>query len=217
MAIAVRASLAAVAVTVAVVAVGIPLLDRDGDQDPGTTTAPTSPSTAPAPRSTIGLAVERAQFCDLVSDEDLTDALGGDVADATSYGDGDRARVAGGGGRRDVAHEFACTWRASDGTTAEAWVFAPPVTISRSRSLRRSARRADGCREVPGAPDFGAGSVTLVCGDGAAAEASQRGLFGDAWLTCSLTAGESGADDLVARTGDWCTAVAVAAAAKMTN
>jgi hypothetical protein len=47
------------------------------------------------------------------------------------------------------------------------------------------------------------------CGD----EVTFHGLFGDAWLSCSLSAVGADQDGLVDRTGRWCVAVAQAASA----
>ena len=112
---------------------------------------------------------------------------------------------------RDVVHEDGCTFEAEDGTAARAWVFAPPVTAAQAAVLARQASTAEGCRELPDAPAFGRSSVATVCDTtDDSAVTSFRGLFGDAWLTCSLivpaTAPEQEA--LAERTGRWCAAVA---------
>jgi hypothetical protein len=109
-----------------------------------------------------------------------------------------------------VAHEYGCRWSAADGTTAQGWVFAPPVTPGQAERLRRAAAKADGCRAVPDAPRFGSRSVAVRCDDGTTAF---HGLFGDAWLSCSVTVRGSASGDAVERTGRWCVSVAQAAAA----
>ena len=114
---------------------------------------------------------------------------------------------------QDVAHEFGCTWRRTDGSTARAWVFTPPVTAGRARALARTTASTPGCSEVADAPAFGRPSAAVVCRADGTLEASYRGLFGDAWLSCALAAPVSPADraDLVDRAGRWCVAVATAA------
>ena len=56
-------------------------------------------------------------------------------------------------------------------------------------------------------------SVALICPAGDRRWASFRGLFGDAWLACSLSAPATlGDQELLDRAGRWCVAVAEAAA-----
>ena len=142
----------------------------------------------------------------------VTDALGAEVgpdpADTRSWANGDRTKLA--DGVRDVAHEYGCAWTAADGTVATAWVFAPPVTADRAGELARDARRADRCRPLPDAPAYGAPSIAVSCGTKGGARTTFQGLFGDAWLSCSLE--KPGAAPDVDRTGHWCVAVAEAAA-----
>ena len=45
----------------------------------------------------------------------------------------------------DVVHEFGCRWTAGD-SSAEAWVFAPPITRKRAAVLARLAGGKD-CRD----------------------------------------------------------------------
>jgi hypothetical protein len=117
---------------------------------------------------------------------------------------------------RDVVHEDGCRFEAEDGTAAETWVFAPPVTAAQAAVLARRASTAEGCRALPDAPAFGRSSVATVCdtADGATVT-SFRGLFGDAWLTCSLTVPATAPEQeaLAERTGRWCAAVAQTGAA----
>ena len=65
-------------------------------------------------------------------------ALGEEPADVSAYRSGQRIRIS--DDVADVVHEFGCRWTAGDGT-AEAWVFAPPVTRKRAARL---AAPADG-------------------------------------------------------------------------
>lgn len=198
---------AAVLTTLAVLGgllVGGPSPDARRTDTPATGPTPTDDAAALA-----GLVVRRAGFCPAVSDATAADALGDEVASTDSYDSGQRARLT--GDVRDVAHEFGCTWR-SRKATARAWVFAPPVSRDRGRALVRTAEQADGCTRVP-SPAYGAPGVALRCERGTRTEASYRGLFGDAWLTCTLlTTADNDAAELTARAGSWCAAVALAAA-----
>jgi hypothetical protein len=182
--------------------------------DPEPEAAPSAPSTPLASYDTAGLVVARAPFCDRIAEEAVTAVLGGEQAASSSYENGESARI---GDRRDVAHEHGCAYRAEDGTTARAWVFAPPVTPARARGLARAAESERGCRPAAEAPAFGRPSAALVCRDGDDSTASFRGLFGDAWLTCTVTASSAagdpeGVEDQLDRAGRWCVAVVEAAA-----
>ncbi|GAA1789393.1 hypothetical protein GCM10009795_038960 [Nocardioides hankookensis] len=145
----------------------------------------------------------RGDFCPRVAPQAVTDALGTDSSDEKTWANGDRVRLA--DGVKDVAHEYGCSWTADDGTVARAWVFAPPVTAADAADLGRKARRSDGCRALPDAPAYGAPSVAVRCGDALAF----HGLFGDAWLSCSLES--AGGAPEADQTGRWCVAVAQAA------
>jgi hypothetical protein len=92
-------------------------------------------------------------------------------------------------------------------------VFAPPITVVQARNLAAAARTAPGCGVLPGAPAFGRPSTGAVCRADGTLEASYRGLFGDAWLACSLAVPAAGADpkELADRAGRWCVTVAEAA------
>jgi hypothetical protein len=195
--------IAAVLVALAIAAAGC-----SGDDD----APPEESSVTPTPLSefaTDTLTVARADFCSQVAPGAVEDALGGRSQSADAWANGDRARLT--QGVTDVAHEYGCRWTTADGTTAQGWVFAPPVTPGQAERLRHAAAQADGCEPVPNAPRFGSRSVAVRCDDGTTA---YHGLFGDAWLSCSLTgpAGDDAADDAVDRTGRWCVAVAQASA-----
>jgi hypothetical protein len=175
--------------------------------------APTDPSTPLASFSTGDLSVQRSAFCSRIAPAQAGALLGAEVASSTSYNNGEPARVT--REVKDVAHEFSCSWTATDGTVARAWVFAPPVTVAQARGLARQAQATAGCRPVAEAPRFGRRSVALRCTDGPRLTASYRGLFGDAWLACSLEAPATGddANALPDRAGRWCVSVAQAASA----
>lgn len=171
--------------------------------------APTSAAPTPLASFATGtLTIARSDFCAKVAPAAVADALGGDPGKTHTWANGDRAALA--DGVTDVAHEYGCRWTAADGTTAQGWVFAPPVTPGQAGRLRHAAATAQGCRPVPDAPEFGARSVAVRCDDGTTAF---HGLFGDAWLSCSVTVAAGAADDAVERAGRWCVSVAQAASA----
>jgi hypothetical protein len=113
-----------------------------------------------------------------------------------------------------VAHEYGCRAASSPTVPAEAraWVFAPPVTAAWAQQLVAAAARTKGCTALPGAPAYGTPSTGLVCELGDQRSVTYRGLFGDAWLACSLTLPVAvDRAQLVDRAGKWCVAVAQAA------
>lgn len=171
--------------------------------------APVDRGTPLAEVDTSSLVVARAPWCEDLPAAAVERALGGPVARTSSYTNGDRARIT--DQVRDVAHEHSCTFRAADGTTARAWVFAPPVTPAAARALARSAGRSKGCRVLADAPALGRPSVATLCSGGT--EVAYHGLLGDAWLSCSLAAPAGVREaDLRDRTDQWCTAVVQTAA-----
>ena len=161
---------------------------------------------------TAGVNVVRGPFCDRVSPTGIEHALGDVPADSESWDDGDRERLP--DGTRDRVHEYGCRWTAADATQASAWVFAPPVTPTQARALTRDvSRNAFGatCRPVPDAAAFGAPGATASCSlDTGNTLIERAGLFGDAWLTCSVSAAGDPAD-LAARASEWCVQVVEAA------
>jgi hypothetical protein len=177
----------------------------------GADPAPPSPEpdlgTPLAKLATETITVARGPWCEEIPAEAVERAVGTTSFEATTWASGDRVRVA--DGARDVVHEDGCAFTAEDGSTARTWVFAPPVTPSRARSLVSASSEAEGCRPVPGAAAFGTPSVALLCTADGQTEASYRGLFGDAWLTCALRVrlGEPEAE-LAERADRWCAAVA---------
>jgi hypothetical protein len=197
---AVRRSAAAAAC--AALALALAGCTGSGDKEPAAD-PPSASSTPLQDFATDQVTVARGEFCARVAPEAVADALGAEPETTDSWANGDRARLS--KGVRDVAHEYGCSWTAADGTVARAWVFAPPVTPDRVRALGRESRRADGCEPVPAAPAYGDPSAAVRCGR----EISFRGLFGDAWLSCSLQTPGTPPD--VDRAGRWCVAVAQAA------
>jgi hypothetical protein len=156
--------------------------------------------------------VERVSFCSRIAADALEAAVGAGPTEQ-HYSNGERARMA--PGLRDVAHEYACGFTGRAGDVARAWVFVPPVTVRQARSLVDGVRRTRGCSLVDG-QGFGSPGTGSVCTSKGRVEASYRGLFGDAWLTCSIKDGGKvrlARKELLARTGNWCVQVATAAAA----
>jgi len=197
----------------AVLAAPVLLLGACTSDEPDTSTAPSTPSTPLASYATDSVALDRGPFCEDLSEAAVKDALGGTATSSTTYGNGDRARVT--ADVRDVAHEYDCTYTSADRTTARAWLFAPPVTVERAHDLARQARGGKGCRPQKDAPAFGQDSVALLCAGDSDVTASYHGLFGDAWLSCSLTVAKGTLADpeLTDRTGRWCVQAAEAARA----
>lgn len=215
-----RSLLAAAVSTGIVVGAGLLLAAPDEGADPAGTASGdgSSPSGTPTPAPVLAtplreydtstVAVQRRPFCDLVAPEAVSGALGTDVGDVRAYGNGESATIT--QQVKDIAHEFGCVW-AVDGRAARAWVFAPPVTVGQGRALTTSVTQEKGCTALPQAPAFGKPSVGLVCTTKQGLQASYRGLFGDAWLSCSLS-GDGDRAALVERVGEFCVAVAQAAA-----
>ncbi|GGR52092.1 hypothetical protein GCM10010197_17870 [Nocardioides luteus] len=161
---------------------------------------------------TTTMHVRRGAFCDRVPTEDVTEALGGAAAEKKAYGDGDQTAIS--GEVSDVAQEYGCIWTGPEdsGTTARAWVFAPPVTLEWANQMTKSVPK--GCKAAS-KPAYGKPSVALTCTDAKKQPKMViRGLFGDAWLSCELTgkAGEAPAT-LQKRASRWCLVTATAAAA----
>jgi hypothetical protein len=196
----------------AVAATAVTLLLTGCDGDAPTPAPPPEPSSTPlADFATDALAVARQDFCSRVAPAAVEAALGGAAHTSADYGNGDRAEVA--PGVRDVAHEYGCRWSTRAGTTARGWVFAPPVTPGQADVLRRAADDERGCVRVADAPRYGARTVAVRCEAGDGVTVAFHGLFGDAWLSCSLAVpGRSAPGDLLDRAGRWCVTVAQAAA-----
>ena len=203
---AVRRSLLAGALAMSLLLLGACDDDNSSSPKPSPSAAPPTPLQS---LKTTALVVRRTAFCPVVSPDAVNAALGGAPKRSTTYDNGDPAWLA--SDVKDVAHEYGCTWRAPDGAIASAWVFAPPITRRRAADLVRSPLGAH-CVRVPG-PDFGEPSVANRCRTPDGVERAFRGLFGDAWLSCTLSApGHKEPRDLSTRANRWCAAVATAAA-----
>lgn len=206
--------LAAVAALALVAVVLVSVLGGDDAPTPDartTTPVPTPTATPAVPLDdvdTLTTAVTRAGFCDAVAPEEVEAALGGPPTETTSYADGQAAQLT--GQVRDISHEFACGWTSATGNV-RAWVFAPPVTRRDALGLVRTARQEQGCRADDTAPAFGAPTVALVCPTKRGLQVSFRGLFGDAWLTCTV-AGSFERPEAMERADRWCSAVLAATA-----
>ena len=153
-----------------------------------------APDPAPTPiasLNTVEMELPRIEFCQLVPDEAVEDAVGGKPASDSSYGNGDEVEMAGVG--KDVVHEIGCSWTGEDGTTARAWVFARPVNAAFAQSVIASGRKTKGCRTVAG-PPYGKPAATQLCRrPTGSSDVRHAGLFGQTWLTCELATDEGGA------------------------
>jgi hypothetical protein len=200
-------------VLAALLALVVTLAGCTGDGSSSPTGAPTTVAvdegTPLSDVDTSTLAVARAPFCDRVDPAAVSRALGEEATAVSARRNGQRTRIT--DDVTDVVHEFGCTWSAG-GSRAEAWVFVPPVTRERSRTLAGLARGGDGCTVLADAAAYGDPSVATSCRAASGIEVSYRGLFGDAWLACALTVPGGEQQALTDRAGRWCAAVATAAA-----
>jgi hypothetical protein len=194
------------------------------DSEPEESTDASSVGPSDANLDLSGLPVPRAAFCDVLAENDVTQALEGPVTDTAHYDNGDEIEVR--PGYVDVSHEYGCTFESADGAAAKAWVFARPVTRDEARSLVRRARRGRDCA-FPETIGFGTPGLTSVCevagGSGQAGRlvrARLEGLFGDSWLGCEVAepleagGGSGRRADVVQRADQWCTEVVAAVAGR---
>jgi hypothetical protein len=173
-----------------------------------------SSAASPAPPTSISaldagaLRIARARFCDLVPAAAVRAALGSAPASSSDWRDGDPVP---GTSAADSAHELGCGWAGAGGTTARAWVFARPVSVSFAHDVAVAGGAEKGCRLVSG-PAFGRPTMTQVCTlAGPAVRVRHAGLFGDSWLTCETSGPGSGAAATAVirkRADAWCLAVA---------
>jgi hypothetical protein len=202
-----RAALAAAlagALAVALVTVWV-LVTRSGDD----ATRPTAPPSTAAPVDLTTLRVQRAAFCDRLEDTGVGRAMQAPVTGSDQYGSGQRVRLA--PGVTDVSHEFGCTYRAATGARARVWVFAEPVSGREAARIGRDVRRERGCRAFEARPAFGPSPAGTVCRAAGGWQVTVRGLFGDAWLSCQVSAPASQSRAEVVRRGSrWCVRVATA-------
>ena len=152
-------------------------------------------------------ALSREDFCDRIPDEAATAAVG-EVASTDHYGNGEKKQIT--DEVTDVAHEFSCTFVGASGALARAWVFVPRVTQAQAEDLVAAVKKAEGCRVVDG-KSFGTPGTGTVCTTTAGTEAAYRGLFTDAWFSCSVTAKDLDEPTLLEQAGQWCVSAATAA------
>ncbi len=177
----------------------------------GEATPPTPPKPTPLASYDGTVAdVQRVSFCSRIPDEAVMDAVGA-KATTSHYGNGERLP-----GSEDLSHEYGCVF-AGEKVVARSWVFVPPVTPARAAQLAAAARKVPGCSALPAAK-FGSPAVGTLCHAGRRTTVTYRGLFGDAWLACSLDAATvadkpAGArakaeKELTAAAGIWCVRIA---------
>lgn len=158
--------------------------------------------------------IARAAFCDVLDEEQVDRALGGQVTDTAHYGNGDEAEIA--PGYTDVSHEFNCTFEGGDGATARAWLFARPVDTAEATAMVRRTQQQPGCT-FPESIGYGRPTLTSVCEapePAGAVSVRLQGLFGDSWLSCEVTLPEPEGDEARARARDWCVEVATSLSAR---
>jgi len=148
----------------------------------------------------------RTPFCGNISDEAVTEAVGGS-ATATEYTNGERTTLE--PGLTDVAHEFGCVF-SHGGTQARVWVFAAPVTPYDAQMMVDDAKADEGCSEA-GVLQFGRPGAVLLCTTPAERVLRAVGRIGDAWAHCELSTPATTPDPrLVLRGQHWCVAAAYA-------
>jgi len=206
-----RLAIALAVLTLAACSAGEPTPGPAPGSAPGSAQPSRTPAAQPttlATYETDGVAVSRSPFCDRVSPTGIEHALGDAARSHRDYGNGDALRLP--DGSRSIAHEYGCVWTGPGGVTARAWVFAPPVARDRAGDLVDGALTGP-CQRA-GAGDFGTPSVAARCPTEDGVEHSWRGLFGDAWLVCSVS-GRGPSGELEERASEWCVAVLEAARA----
>ena len=159
--------------------------------------------------STQRLAVARQPFCDRLDDAAVERALDGPVRRERAYVSGEKTRVT--DEVTEVVHEHGCVFHGPAGASVRAWVFAPPVTRGLAADLVAAARATKACRADETAPAFGRPWVALRCRGSDGLSVSWRGLFGDAWLVCEVTARGEDDDAVADRASRWCAEVVRAA------
>jgi hypothetical protein len=172
------------------------------------TNAPAKPT--PLPPTPIGLLntsamhLARIDFCKLVPQAAVADAVGSKKSDGSSYGNGDTAQVT--STVNDVSHELDCTYSAPQGDTARAWLFVPPVSARQARKIVRASGQEPGCHADNG-PAFGDPTEKQICTTGPGQHRVRyAGLFGDTWLSCEVSA-RAPLSEVDTRAAAWCVQV----------
>lgn len=211
-----------VATALALALTGLVQLALTGDEDaPAGPAGPAGAGTAKQPKPSGAararldlseLPIARAPFCNVLGEDAVELALGGEVTDTAHYDNGDEVEIT--PGYTDISHEFNCTFR-GETATARAWVFARPVGRPEATALVQAATEQAGCT-TPEAIEFGTPGVTTVCEDDEQDRARVRmqGLFGDSWLTCELTLPGQQKAAAPRRTEEWCIDVATSLGAR---
>ena len=212
-----RRGRAALLTATALLAAGCTVTDDDAPEPDGAASAATSDASL----DLSGLPVPRAEFCMLLDEDDVAQALQGPILDTAHYGNGDETEIR--PGYVDVSHEYGCTFEGAPGREARAWVFARPVQRSEARLLVRRARQGDDCA-FPKPLVFGSPGLISVCEvagpppeKAPAVRTRLEGLFGDSWAGCEVTeplpreAAGGPRGDGVQRAVQWCTQVVTAA------
>ncbi len=153
-------------------------------------------------------AARRVSICSRIPDATILDAVGAKVQTA-HYGNGEKLP-----GADDISHEYGCVFNGEGGLVARSWTFVPPVTPEQAASYAGAARATPGCRPLPDAK-FGSVSAGTVCAADGVTTVTWRGLFGDAWLGCSVAGPvtpELTEEQLIERAGIWCVHVVTTAA-----
>jgi hypothetical protein len=207
--------LVALLATTATVAVGLTSSDSRHASLKQAPPSPAPHSSTPMRKVNLSaLPIARRPFCTLLPRGDVEDALAGKVTKATQYGNGTKTKIA--PGLADVSHEYNCTFDGANGSQARVWVFAQPVQTGTAKFLARQALKAPGCQKAK-APKFGTPTASTLCRANSpkATVVTLRGLFGEAWLSCQLTApGTEAPTAAERRADDWCVKVATALGAR---
>lgn len=153
---------------------------------------------------TASMIIPREAFCEQVPAKAVEAAIKGVVDNAREWTDGEAGKTG------DVGQEFGCEWKSADGLEARAWVYARPVTGKFAREvIDKTSRRPLCTPERP--PAFGSPSQLQVCQlGGGVLRVRHAGLFGDAFLTCEVSAPTADRQQLRVRAGTWCVDVAKA-------
>ena len=200
---------------------GAGLLALSGCSSDTPTAAPTSAAPTPIAQLRTGtMAIPRINFCELVPESAVDDALGTKKWLVRSSGNGDRASLSGPASTptpnpattaapaTDVLAEHLCSWMPpTGGVQARAWTFAPPVTRTLATQVVAEARTERGCRVTPG-PRFGNPTLTQVCRTSDGVRVRHAGLFADTWFSCEVMDASADAAVVRARADEWCVQVA---------